>query len=93
MSGSNGFYLHHPLAALGYLYLLILFVRAVLSWFPLAPGGVFARVNRVAFTLTEPLLRPIRRIVPPIGMFDVSFMVLLAIVYIVTNYVLASIRV
>ena len=57
------------------LYLLILVGRAVMSWFPLRSGGVAASVNTTLFTLTEPVLRPVRRVVPRTGMIDLSFMV------------------
>jgi YggT family protein len=32
-------------------------------------------VNGVLFTLTEPVLRPVRRVIPRTGMFDLSFLV------------------
>ena len=57
------------------LYLLILVGRAVMSWFPLRSGGMAASVNSTLFTLTEPVLRPVRRVVPRTGMIDLSFMV------------------
>ena len=57
------------------LYLLVLVGRAVMSWFPLRSGGVAASVNSTLFTLTEPVLRPVRRVVPRTGMIDLSFMV------------------
>lgn len=57
-------------------FIVILFVRAVLSWFPLDRGGFLAQVNRLAIDATEWAVAPLRRIIPPIGMFDVSFLVL-----------------
>jgi len=54
----------------------------VLSWFPVQPGTGLAQVNRVLFDLTEWILRPMRQIIPPAGMFDVSFMVLFFAVFI-----------
>jgi YggT family protein len=48
----------------------------VLSWFPVRPGTAMAQINGVLFELTEWILRPLRRIIPPAGMFDLSFMVL-----------------
>jgi YggT family protein len=57
-------------------FIVILFVRAVLSWFPLEGGGFLAQVNRLATDATEWAVAPLRRIIPPIGMFDVSFIVL-----------------
>ena len=58
-------------------FIVILVIRAVLSWFPMDPGGFPAQLNRVMIDLTEWAVAPLRRIIPPIGMFDVSFMVLI----------------
>lgn len=57
-------------------YIVILVARAVLSWFPPSTsGGGLATINRLLMDLTEPLLAPLRRVIPPVGMFDLSFMV------------------
>ena len=56
-------------------YLLILASRAVLSWFPVRSGTFLAGLNSLLFDLTEPVLRPVRRVIPPAGMFDTSFIV------------------
>jgi YggT family protein len=58
-------------------YVLVLLARAILSWFPIGPESALAGVFRVLLMLTEPLLGPIRRVVPPLGMFDMSLLVLL----------------
>ena len=64
------------LCALLTVFIIILVVRAVLSWFPIRPGSGWAQVNGIVFDLTEWALRPLRQIIPPAGMFDISFMVL-----------------
>ena len=77
----------------GYLltvYIIILFCRVVLSWFPLQPGTILAQVNRVLFDITEPVLRPFRRIIPPLGMFDISFIVVIILLYILRDAVVAG---
>lgn len=51
------------------LLILALIVRVIGSWFGLGP---YSRVGRVAWRLTEWLLGPIRRILPPTGMLDLS---------------------
>ena len=56
-------------------YLLVLAGRAVLSWFPVRSGTFLAGLNSLLFDLTEPVLRPVRRVIPPAGMFDTSFIV------------------
>jgi YggT family protein len=65
------------LCALLTVFIVILVVRAVMSWFPIRPGTGWAQLNGILLDLTEWALRPMRQIIPPVGMFDISFMVLL----------------
>lgn len=44
-------------------------VRVVTSWLPVSP---FSPWVRWAFALTEPILKPLRRIIPPFGSIDIS---------------------
>ena len=64
-------------------YVVILIARALLSWLPARPGTAFHRVVRVLDAVTEPVLRPIRRILPPIragGMgIDLSIIVVVIV--------------
>lgn len=60
------------------LYILVLLGRVILSWFPLSPGGAMASVYSVFYAATEPILGPLRRVIPPLGMLDLS--VIIAIV-------------
>lgn len=78
----------NPLFDLGEIYVLILFARALLSWFPYSPSSPLNPVRRMVFTVTEPVLAPFRRIVPPIGMIDLSFLVAIIVVQIFVNDVL-----
>lgn len=57
-------------------YLVVLFCRVVLSWFPLRQGTVLAQVYSMLFEVTEPVVAPLRRVIPPVGMLDLSFIVL-----------------
>ncbi len=75
------------LCALVTAYWVVLILRAILSWFPIRPGTGLASVYRVLLDLTEPLLAPLRRIIPPAGMLDVSFIVLFVILIIVRQVV------
>jgi YggT family protein len=64
------------LCAIVTVYLLIMGARAIFSWFPPSDSGSgLATVNRLLMDLTEPVLAPLRRVIPPVGMFDLSFMV------------------
>ena len=49
------------------IYLLLVFGRIILSWFPISPGSALASVYRILYTITEPVLGPIRRVMPTIG--------------------------
>ncbi len=71
-------------------YLIVLLARAILSWFPVAPSsGVLSQIQRVLFDVTEPVLAPVRRVIPPAGMFDISFMVVFIVVLLVQGAVCA----
>jgi YggT family protein len=54
-----------------YAFLVLLLIRAVFSWIEPYPKN---RVHVFAFKLTEPILAPVRRLVPPIGGFDIAFL-------------------
>lgn len=56
------------LCTLGNLYLLAVFARIVVSWFPVQPGTAFASVVSFLYTITEPLLGPLRRAIPALRM-------------------------
>ncbi len=58
-------------------YMVIVFARVILSWFPLPPGTPMASINHVLLQLTEPVMAPLRRVIPRAGMFDLSAMVLI----------------
>jgi YggT family protein len=53
-------------------YFLVLLLRIVLSWFPLAPDGIAAQAFGISITLTEPLLGPLRRAIPPLRLGGVA---------------------
>ena len=48
-------------------YLIVMFARIILSWFPVKPGSGLATVYGFLYSITEPVLGPIRRVVPPLG--------------------------
>lgn len=51
-------------------------IRAILSWF----SNGRQPLELILYELTEPLLRPIRRIIPPMGGLDFSVLVLILII-------------
>jgi YggT family protein len=58
--------LSNPLCLVAYLYLIALFGRIILSWFPIEPGTAIASAYSFLFTITEPVLGPLRRALPPV---------------------------
>ena len=49
---------------------IALFARVIASWFRTSPSSWWVRWS---YTLTEPLLRPLRRLIPPVGgMLDLT---------------------
>jgi len=62
-------------------YSLVVFARIVLEWIPVSYDHPLARVRSAFRTATEPVLRPLRAILPPIRMgamaLDLSPLVLL----------------
>jgi YggT family protein len=68
------------------IYIWLLIAQAVLSW--LVAFGVVNRHNRAVATIgdflwriTEPLLRPIRRVLPDLGGIDISPVVLILLLW------------
>jgi YggT family protein len=53
-------------------YFIILFARIILSWFPMQPGTPMASIASIIYQLTEPVMGPVRRLIPTIGMIDIS---------------------
>jgi len=47
-------------------YIVLLFARLILSWFPMSPWSPWAKVVGALARVTDPVLTPIRRILPPL---------------------------
>lgn len=59
-------------------YSLLIFMRIIFSWVMVSYSN---RVMRFLVNATEPMLGPLRRIVPPVGTFDISPIVAFIIVW------------
>jgi YggT family protein len=51
--------------------------RALLSWFD--PGMQWG-ISRVLADVTDPIIAPLRRVIPPLGMIDISFFVAIILI-------------
>jgi YggT family protein len=48
------------------IYWVILFVRIIASWFPPPREGPLRTIMRGIYAVTDPVLRPLRSLIPPI---------------------------
>ena len=75
-------------------YVIVLIVRAVLSWLPARPGTPLFRVVQLLDAITEPVLRPIRRVIPPVGVggmaIDLSILIVIVVAQVIVVPLLRS---
>jgi YggT family protein len=53
-------------------FFVVLIARIILSWFPMQPGTALASIASIVYQVTEPVMAPVRRVIPSIGMLDIS---------------------
>jgi len=63
--------------------LLMMFVAFIMSW--IDPTRRFG-ITRFAFDVVDPIVDPIRKIIPPIGFFDVSFIIAFILLRVVIGF-------
>ena len=78
--GPRGIYVMLVVMTTGLLQIALL-VRVVSSWVRVSPYSPWVRWS---YVVTDPILRPLARIIPPLGMMDVTPIV----AYLLINYVL-----
>ena len=59
-----------------------IFARAIVSWFPIDPQGP---IVRALDAVTEPILEPLRRVVPRVGMIDLTPMVAIILIFAIST--------
>ena len=59
------------------MFVLAIFIRSILSWFPLTPQNPF---KLMVFQVTEPVLAPLRRYLPQFGSIDLAPMVTIIVI-------------
>jgi YggT family protein len=52
--------------------MLLILARVILSWLP---QFRYNQIGEMVFNLTEPILAPFQRLIPPVGMLDLSPMI------------------
>jgi YggT family protein len=68
--------------------MLAIFIRVISSWFSISPYNKFMRV---VHGLTDWLIDPLRKVIPPIGMIDIVPMVAYFMLYLARGFVLSII--
>ena len=64
---------------------IALLVRVILSWFNVDQSSPFYPIVNIAHQLTEPILAPIRKVLPKTGMFDFSPIVAFILISLIRN--------
>ncbi len=62
---------------------LAIFIRAILSWFPNVSND--NPLVAVVYQVTEPILAPMRRVIPLIGMLDITPLVAIITLQVIAN--------
>ncbi len=58
---------------------IIIFARVIISWLP---QYRYSQIGVIIFNLSEPILRPIQNLIPPMGMIDLSPMIAIIVLWI-----------
>lgn len=59
--------------------------RSLISWFP---GLRESEIARILENITDPILQPLRRIIPPIGgTFDVTPMLAMITIFLISDFI------
>ncbi len=71
------------------IYMWIIIIRAVISWFSPDPRNRFVIILH---NLTEPVLRPIRRLIPPsqLGGIDISPFIMILVIIFMNNFIVGT---
>jgi len=64
------------------IYVWIIIARAIISWVSPYP---YHPVVRFLYRVTEPVLAPVRRIIPPIAGIDISPVIVIFLIYFIQN--------
>ncbi len=66
------------------IYMIVLLVRVISSWLP--PRARANQLYEFLYAITEPAMRPLRRLIPPISGFDLSPIVLFFVLTLIERF-------
>jgi YggT family protein len=79
------------------LYIFILVAQAILSWLIVfnvvnTRSPVVSTIGELLYRVTEPVLRPVRQMLPNFGGIDLSPLVLILIIYFIQIVIIGNLR-
>lgn len=86
MAGSGKIIAGFILYALLSILVLFIFIRVLSSWFVFSRNTFMGFVKRV----TDPIILPVQRIIPPLGMVDISALIVLILISFLQTIVLKT---
>ena len=84
-TGNPKMFIGYVLYGLLSVLILFIFIRFIAQWFVFASNTFLGFVMRV----TNPIMLPFQKLIPPIGMFDISAMVVLILIGLLQSFVLS----
>lgn len=83
-NGNPKMFIGYAIYGLLSVLILFIFIRFIAQWF------VFARNTFLAFVMrvTNPIMLPFQKLIPPIGMFDISAMIVLILIGLLQSIVI-----
>jgi len=75
------------------IYFYILLARVIFSFleaFRVQIPDALRPVIKIVYDVTEPFLAPFRKIIPPAGMFDVSFLIAVILLQVAASIICSS---
>ncbi len=63
---------------------IAIFIRAIMSWFPSSPDNRFVII---LYQVTDPIMNPLRRLIPPIGgTIDITPIIAIVLLQVIAAY-------
>lgn len=82
-----GYFLTQFVSLLFNVLIFAILIDALISWFPIAPDSP---IVRLLDDVTEPILAPLRRVVPRLGMFDITPIVAMLLLEILQSVIVSG---
>lgn len=82
MTGGFGQFLQYFVSFLFTVLYVAIIVRSLMSWFNPSPENPLVRL---VYEITEPVMAPLRRIVPRIGMIDITPIVAIVLLQLIES--------